>query len=383
MWNGVLPEKTQTWKDRMRSFVERELVPRESLLPPFASRLPFAELRDIVAGLRAEGLWGLAVPQALGGGGLGFVGLCALREALAHTTLWSLAPLLGTEPPILLYDCNAEQRERYLLPTIRGERQGCFALTERGAGSDAAAIQLRADPDGDGHYVLNGAKIFTSHADEADYALVFGVTPAHADHSAGITLFLVDHGTPGFEIVRQLDTMGGDRPSELRFENCRVPADRVLGEVGNAFTMAQRWFACDRVALQPPIAIGAATRCLMLARSAGVASDREIGPMSLQLDAAREMMYAAAWKADADLDIRHEASMVKATATTVALHVVDRVIQWFGPDGYGPNLPMERYYRDIRRFTIAAGTHEIQQFVVARGLLKGYAALDCVEGGVR
>lgn len=368
-----LPEEVQRAKDHMRRFVERELLPLERELPPFRSTIGPQASAEIVRKLKAEGLWGLAVPREYGGGGLGLTGLCALREALAHTTLWSLAWLLGTEPPILLYDCNEEQKRRFLLPAIRGERYGCFALTERNAGSDAAAIELTAEPDGSGHYILNGHKLFSSHADEADFALVFGRT------AQGITLFLVEHGTPGFEVIRQFDTMGGDRPSELWFENCRVPAGNILGAPGTAFDLAQKWFACDRIALQPPVAIGAATRCLALAQAAGVAPAADLGALALRLDAARQMVYHAAWKADRGLDMRHEASMAKATATTVGLEVVDRVMQWFGPDGYGRDLPMERYQRDIRRFTIAAGTYEIQQFVVARGLLRGYARVDCVD----
>jgi acyl-CoA dehydrogenase len=373
-----LPEEIRECRRRMRAFVERELVPRERELPPFANRVPPEVAEELTRKLKAEGLWALAVPKEYGGAGLGLLALCALREALGHTTAWSLARLLGTEPPILLYDCNEEQKRRFLLPTIRGERYGCFALTERGAGSDAAAIALEARPDGHGGYVLNGGKIFTSHADEADYALVFGVTPEHDGHPRGITLFLVEAGTPGFRVVRQIDSMGGDRPSELVFEDCRVPAANVVGEVGRAFQLAQKWFACDRIALQPPICVGAASRCLDLAREAGVAPAAELGQLALRVAAVREMLYHAAWLADAGGDVRHVAAMVKAAATTTAVEVVDRVLQWLGPEAYGRDLPVERYYRDLRRFPIAAGTFEIQQFIVARGLLRGYAPLNCL-----
>jgi acyl-CoA dehydrogenase len=372
-----LPAEVAEWKARMRAFVERELVPLETELPPFRSALPPERVAAIVARLKAEGLWALAVPREYGGAGLGLVGLCALRESLGQTTLFSLARLLGTEPPILLYDADEAQKRRYLLPAIRGEITGCFALTEPDAGSDAAALRLRAEPDGGGQYVLNGHKIFSSHADEADFALVFGVTPPP---DGGITMFLVDTDAPGLRLVRQIDTMGGDRPSELIFEDCRVPASSVVGRPGQAFALAQKWFTCDRIALQPPIALGAAGRSLRLAVDAGVAPAAELGALALRLDAARQMVYHAAWKADRGLDARHEASMVKATATTLGVEIVDRVMQWFGPDGYGRDLPFERYYRDLRRFPIAAGTYEIQQFVVARALLRGYARLNCLGG---
>ncbi len=375
-----LPAPVRDAAARMRAFVERELVPLERELPPFANRLDPALAADLVRRLQDEGLWGLAVPRAFGGAGLGFVGLCALREALGHTTLCSLARLLGTEPPILLYGASPEQQRRFLLPTLRGERAGCFALTEPEAGSDAAAIRLTATPDGSDHYVLHGDKIFTSHADEADYALVFGVTPEHRGHPAGITLFLVEHGTPGFEVVRQLDSMGGDRPSQLRFRDCRVPAANVVGPPGGAFALAQRWFACDRIALQPPLALGAADRCLALAGAAGVAPAEEAQRLRLELDAARLMLHHAAWKADqADLDVRHEASLVKTAAIPLALEVIRRTAEWFGPAGYGQELPMERYARDLRRFPIAAGTVEMQQFIVARGLFRGYAHLNAFD----
>ncbi len=377
----TLPPDVRKWKESMRRFVERELVPREHTLPPFANTLPEEVTAGIVAQLKSEGLWGLAVPREYGGAGLGLVALCALREALGHTTLWSLARLLGTEPPILLYDCNEDQKRRFLLPTLQGKRYGCFALTEPNAGSDAAALKMRAEPDGKDHFLLSGRKIFTSHADEADYALVFALTPpAGGAAREGITLFLVETDTPGLRILRQLDTMGGDRPSELLFEDCRVPAANIVGVPGDAFGLAQKWFACDRIALQPPIAIGAAARCLAMARAANAAPDAQIGQLALRVYVAREMLYHAAWKADQGLDVRHEASMVKATATTTGLEVVDQVLQWFGPAGYGRDLPFERYYRDLRRFTIAAGTYEIQQFIVARALLRGFSPLNCFAG---
>ena len=372
-----LPGDVREWQVRMRAFVEAELVPRERDLPPFASSLPPEQAAQVVARLKAQGLWSLAVPREYGGGGLGLVGLCALREALGHTTAWSLAWLLGTEPPILLYEGSEEQKRDYLLPAIRGERYGCFALTEPEAGSDAGAIALRATPEAGG-YVLDGRKIFTSHADEADFALVFGVVPPGEGTEGGISLFLVDTDTPGLHVVRQIETMGGDRPSELVFEGCRVPASTLVGRPGGAFALAQKWFVCDRVALQPPICIGAAARCLALALRAGVAPQAELGRLALAVAAARAMLYHAAWRIDQGLDARHQASLVKATATSLALEVIDAVIQWLGPAAYSRDLPLERYYRDLRRFPIAAGTIEMQQFVVARGLLRGYAPLDCV-----
>lgn len=360
----------------MRAFVESELVPRESELPPFASRLPEASAAEVARRLRAAGLWALAVPEAYGGAGLGLVGLCALREALGHTTAWSLARLLGTEPPVLLYDASEDQKRRYLLPSVRGERSGCFALTEPGAGSDAAAIALRAVPDGAGAYVLDGHKIFTSHADEADFALVFGVVPGEEGAGGGITMFLVDLDSPGVRIVRQIETLGGDRPSEIRFEGCRVPAANLVGEPGHAFGLAQKWFVCDRIALQPPICVGAAARCLRLALRAGVAPEAEAGLLAMRLLGVREMLYHAASRSDRGEDVRHEASVLKATATTLALEIVEAVMGWFGPAGAARDLPMERYLRDLRRFPIAAGTVEIQQFIVARNLLRGHAGLD-------
>ncbi len=371
-----LPAQVRRWKDRMHRFVAEELMPLEPDLPPFANRLPAEDIAALVRRMKDAGLWALAVPREFGGGGLGWVGLCALREALGHTTLCSLGKLLGAEPPVLLYDAGEDLRARYLLPTIAGERYGCFALTEPEAGSDAANLSLSAVPDGTGHYLLNGRKVFSSHADEADYALVFGVVPQGPGQAGGITLFLVDRGTPGFHWVRRIETMGGDRPSELVFENCRVPDANRLGATGKAFDLAQRWFACDRIALQPPIALGAAARSLALAQAAGVAPALELGRLALGLHAARAMLYHAAAKADRGEDVRHDASLVKATATSAALEAVERAMAWFGPRGYSRALPLERYYRDLRRFPIAAGTYEIQQFVVARGLLRGYAGLD-------
>jgi acyl-CoA dehydrogenase len=370
-----LPPEVAAWQARMRAFVESELVSREHELPPFASHLPPASAAEVVRRLRAEGLWALAVPREHGGQGLGIVGLCALREALGHTTAWSLARLLGSEPPILLYEGSEDQKRRYLLPAVRGELSGCFALTEPGAGSDAGAITLRAEPDGSGHYVLHGRKIFTSHADEADFALVFGVVPP-GETAGGITLFIVDMDSPGLRLLRRIETMGGDRPSELVFEGCRVPAANVVGTPGQAFALAQRWFVCDRIALQPPICLGAAARCLRLAGEAGVAPPAAAAMFAARIAAARAMLYHAAWRFDAGEDVRHEASLLKAAATTLALEVVDAAMDWFGPAGSCRDLPFERYHRDLRRFPIAAGTFEMQQFIVARGLLRGYAGLD-------
>ncbi|MDI3269982.1 MAG: acyl-CoA dehydrogenase family protein [Bacillota bacterium] len=353
--------------EQMKAFVETYLQPLEDQLPPFAQKLAPEKARDVRRALEAEGLVGWAVPKDLGGHGLGIPGLCAAREALAHTTLWSLSPVLGSEPPILLYQASPAQKEAFLLPTLKGERHGAFALTEPEAGSDAGSLSMEALPV-EGGYLLTGTKVFISFVEESDYALVFARVPAK-----GVTLFLVDLPSPGLEIARIMETMGGARVARLEFQEVFVPTERRMGEEGEAFALAQHWFDVDRIALQPPICIGASHRALSLAAKMELLSDEEMGSWTLRLEAARALMYRAAQEAEEGRPVRHQAAMVKSFAVELALSLLDRALDLLGPQGYSQRFRIERYRRDIRRFAIAAGTLEIQNHIIARGLLKGYS----------
>ncbi|MBT9258436.1 MAG: acyl-CoA/acyl-ACP dehydrogenase [Clostridiales bacterium] len=352
---------------RMKDFVVTYLQPLEDELPPFAQKLPPETARRVRQALEDHGLVGLAVPKDLGGHGLGIPGLCAAREALGHTTLWSLSPLLGSEPPILLYRASPEQREAFLLPTLKGQRHGAFALTEPEAGSDAGSLSMEAKPVAGG-YLLTGTKVFISFVEESDYALVFARVP-----EKGVTLFLVDLPSPGLQVARIMETMGGAHLARLEFQEVFVPEERRMGEEGEAFALAQHWFDVDRIALQPPICIGASTRVLSLAASMDLLTEEELGSWTLRLEAARALMYRVARDAEEGRPVRHQAAMVKTFAVELALALLDRLLDLLGPKGYSQKFRIERYRRDIRRFAIAAGTLEIQNHIIARGLLRGYS----------
>jgi alkylation response protein AidB-like acyl-CoA dehydrogenase len=277
-----------------------------------------------------------------------------------------------------------EQKRRYLAPTIEGERRSCFAITEPDAGSDARNIRTRARRDGD-EWVVNGEKTFITGGNEADFVIVFAVTDPEKGADGGITCFLVDRDM-GWK-SEPIATMGQWGPAALVFDDVRVPGSNVLGEVGQGFELAMRWIGQGRYMI-PARAIGSAERMLGMAvdyartrRSMGhpIADYQAIQWMladsQVEIESVKWLTLYAAWRAEKGLDTRHASSIAKLSGATMANQVVDRVLQIHGGMGYTKELPIERWYRELRLLRIYEGTDEIQRRTIARNLLKGYVKL--------
>lgn len=377
-----LTDEQRVIRDTGRAFVEKELLPREPDVLRRERRgepgLSSTELRELQNQARSFGFWGLDTPQRYGGMELPAVTQSLLRSEVARTVV----PFrFGGEADNILFLADEEQQAEYLLPTIEGERRSCFALTEPGAGSDVSRISMRARRDGD-HWVLHGEKTFITHGHEADFAIVIAVTDPQIGARGGSTAFLVDRDLGWTSTV--IETMGTARPASLFFDRVRVPAHKVLGDVGAGFELAMRWIGRGRVVI-PSMAIGIAERALTMAIEQANSREtfgRPIGAnqaiqwmladSEAELEAARWVTLRAAWELDRGGDGRHLASMAKLSASGMANRVVDRVMQIFGGMGYTKELPVERWYRDVRLFRIYEGTDEMQRLILSRDLLRGY-----------
>jgi len=373
--------------ETVRSFVQTDLMPleqemQEAELAGRGQDYPDqATVRRLQLKARDLGLWGLQTPEEYGGIALG-----QQMTALATMELFRcLVPFqFGGQADNILFQCDAEQRREYLLPTIEGERRSCFALTEPTAGSDATNIRMQAVRDG-ADWILTGEKIFITGGNEADFAIVFAVTDREKGARGGITAFLVDRAM-GFS-SRYIPTMGSWGPARLTFNQVRVPGRNVLGEVGRGFELAMRWIVNGRVII-PARAVGRAQRLLEMgvdyARQR-VAFGQPIGDnqaiqwmladSEVEIEATRWLVMHAAWLQDEGIDNRHEASIAKLHGAQTANRVADRVLQIHGGMGYTKELPIERVLRDVRVFRIYEGTDEIQKRTIARDLLRGTAGL--------
>jgi acyl-CoA dehydrogenase len=326
----------------------------------------------------------LLTPTEYGGMGLDAVSAALIEGELGR----SFVPFyFGGHADNILFYADDKQRERYLLPTIEGERISCFAISEPGAGSDAKAIRTRARKDGD-HWVINGEKTFISRGSEADFCMVFAVTDPEKGADGGVTCFLVDRDM-GWR-SEPIPTMGEWGPASLVFEDVRVPEENVLGEVGQGFRLAMQWIGQGRYLL-PARAVGACERLLEMAIEH--ANNREtfgaplaerqaiqwmIADSQMETEALRLLVLRAAWQVAQGLDSRHSQSLAKLYGGVKANEIVDRVLQIHGGMGYTRELPIERWYRELRLLRIYEGTDEIQRRTIARDLLKGHVKVGAV-----
>jgi alkylation response protein AidB-like acyl-CoA dehydrogenase len=284
----------------------------------------------------------------------------------------------------ILYDANEAQQEAYLRPTISGERKSCFAITEPGAGSDARAIRTSARREGD-DWVINGEKTFITGGNEADFVMVFAVTDKAKGADGGVTCFLVDRDR-GWTSA-PIDTMGEWGPASLVFKDVRVPHDHILGHEGKGFSLAMKWIGRGRYLL-PARALGATERLVEMAMEHAhnrttfgepIANRQAIQWMiadsATEIEALRWLVLTAAWQVDQGLDSRQAQSMAKLYGGVKANEIVDRVLQIHGGMGYTRELPIERWYRELRLLRIYEGTDEIQRRTIARNLLKGHASV--------
>ncbi|WP_234464194.1 acyl-CoA dehydrogenase family protein [Paracoccus caeni] len=377
-----LPEESRLLIDTVRRFVETEVQPLETEVEETA-RLPSDKLATVKAKAQSLGLFAMNMPEEVGGGGLSCVDHCLVEEELGKTSDALIRRVFGQVYPMLMA-CKGDQRDTYLLPTVRGEKICAMAITEPGAGSDAASISTTARLDGD-EWVINGTKHFISDGDIADYVIVMALTDKEKRARGGITLFLVDKGTPGFKVVRTQPMMGhrGYGHAELAFEECRIPADAVLGEVGGGFKLIMNSVEEIRLAHIGARAVGMATRALDLMRH--YAGDRQqfgkpigdfqmvqklIADSVIEIFGVKMMVLNTAWELDQGRDVRTKVSAVKVAASEMQGRVVDRAIQVFGGMGFTKEMPLERMYRDARVTRIYDGTSEIHRMLIARATIK-------------
>jgi acyl-CoA dehydrogenase len=377
-----LSEEERDVRDTVRAFVAREVVPLEAeVLRNERAHRPALEpgvLRALQEKARAAGFWGVTTPEEYGGMALGPVLHAVLEMELGRT----FVPFrFGGAADTILFSCSAEQREAYLLPTIAGERRSCFALTEPGAGSDARNLRTRARRDGD-DWLISGEKTFITGGAEADYAIVFAAAPE------GVTAFLVDRDRGWTS--SPIPVMGEWACAALSFDDVRVPAANVLGEVGGGMDLALRWIGQGRYVI-PARAVGSAERLLGMAleharvrESMGrpiaeyQAIQWQIADSQVEIESTKWLTLHAAWRAGRGLDARHATSVAKLHGSVMANQVVDRVLQIHGGMGYTRELPVERWYRELRVLRIYEGTDEIQRRTIARNLLRGHVALGAI-----
>ncbi|HYI46731.1 MAG TPA: acyl-CoA dehydrogenase family protein [Actinomycetota bacterium] len=370
----------------LTEFVDRELRPLEAdLLDPEEDDVP-VELRDRVRRRSAElGFYAADFPEDLGGSGLPQLGMVMLREAAAGSGC-RLAGFTtyGPEGPTgLLLNGTDEQKKKYLVPLISAERSMCFALTEPDAGSDAQNIATTAVKDGN-EWVLNGTKHFITNGKHADFALVFAANDRKKKAQGGITAFIVEKGTPGFEVGRaQRGMVEGEGQFELVFKDCRVDEEQILGGPENAgmgFYSAMQFLAMGRLSIAS-MCNGIADYALSLGIEHAknrVAFDKPIGKNQhvqqhiveslIEIKASRLMTYECAWKYDNGDAVIQESSIVKYYASEMVNRVASRMIQVHGGMGWMRELPLERIYRLVRIFTLVEGTSEIQKYIIAKTL---------------
>jgi acyl-CoA dehydrogenase len=384
-----LSDEEREIRDWVRTFVTREVMPLESTVLERERRnergLTREELRALRAKAKESGFFGVQTPEEYGGMALGAV-MTALVEAELGRSFVPFS--FGGDADNILYSANDEQQERYLLPTINGDKISCFAITEPGAGSDARNIRTSAVRDGD-EWVINGEKTFITFGDIADFVMVFAVTDPekHRKGASGesVTCFLVDREA-GWTSA-PIPTMGQWGPASLSFQDVRVPHSAILGEEGRGFELAMRWIGRGRYLL-PARALGACERLVEMGMEHArqrvtfgepIANRQAIQWMvadsAVEIEALRWLVLSAAWQVDHDIDSRQSQSMAKLYGGVKANEIVDRVLQMHGGMGYTRELPVERWYRELRLLRIYEGTDEIQRRTIARNLLKGHASV--------
>ncbi len=379
-----LSEEQRLIVETTRAFVENELYPHEAEVER-TGVLRMDLIKEIQAKAIEAGLYAANMPEEVGGAGLDTPTWLLYEKELGKAN-YALHWTCVARPSNILLAGTTEQREKYLFPCIRGEKWDCLAMTEPGAGSDLRGMKASARQDGD-DWVLNGTKHFISHADIADFSIVF-MASGEEDTPRGkkklITAFFVDKGTPGFSVrdgYRNVSHRGYTN-AVLEFDDCRLPKSQVLGEVHKGFEVANQWLGATRLQVASTC-LGRAERALGLAIS--YAAERKqfgqaigkfqgvsfkLADMAMELKAAELLTREAAWKFDQGTVTEADMSMAKLKATEMLAFVADEAIQIFGGMGLMDDLPLERIWRDARVERIWEGTSEIQRHIISRELLR-------------
>ena len=362
----------------LRRFVEREVMPFERRAMSAADRVA------IQRKAKDAGFWLLAVPEEFGGQGLGLSGMAVFWHEISRTTAVPARDhsLFGPVPGPILLSLTGAQKQRYLDPVLAGQKVSCFAQTEPDAGADPASMRTRAERKGP-DYVINGVKRFITDADKADFAQLMAVTDQAKGARGGISCFLVDMDRPGVRISAKHQTMMGDAPCEIVFDNVHVPAENRVGEEGQGFAAAQRWLNEGRIR-HGARACGVAERCLDMALDYAKQRKTFGEPLAerqgvqwiladcfTELHATKLMVRDAAAKLDAGEDARAETFMVKIYGDEMGFRVADRCLQLHGGIGLTTELPLEKLWRDQRSFMITEGPTEVLRTALAKLILLG------------
>lgn len=379
-----LPSELVMLQETTRRFMERHVIPEEDKVEHDAYELP----ADVTARLQAEarklGLWYVQTPAEWGGAGLSLLGQCLVAEESAKCRMGAYIAACGAfgfDPPNIIFKGTRQQIEKYAVPQIEAGEKAFVAISEPSGGSDPArSIQMRAELKGD-RYVLNGTKVWISGAGQAKWGVVFARTGAEKSRG-NISAFIVEKNSPGLSLTR-IPVIRSYAPYELSFDNVEVPVENRIGGEGQGFQLAETWLVHGRVPYAAAV-IGIADAALRLAIN--WAKDRVVfkSPLAdkqaiqwmiadseIELRAARLLTFQAAWRADMGYDVKVDASIAKVYATEAAGRIVDRCIQIFGGLGVACEMPLERWYRELRIKRIGEGPSEVHRMVLARDLLGG------------
>ncbi|NGO62742.1 acyl-CoA dehydrogenase [Rhizobium daejeonense] len=385
--NFGLTEEQEMIVKTVRDFVETEIYPHEDEVERTGSVPP--ELgQEIARKCKEIGFFGCNLPEEVGGAGLDHTTFTLVERELGRGSM-ALTVFFG-RPSGILMACNDEQKERYLLPAARGDKFDALAMTEPDAGSDVRGMKCFARPDGD-DWIVNGTKHFISHANIADFVIVFIATGEEQTPRGPkklITCFLVDRGTPGFEIRDGYSSVShrGYKNCILTFDECRLPKSQILGELHKGFDIANDWLYATRLTVAAT-SVGRARRAFDYALS--YAADRKqfgkpiganqgvsfkLADMITEIDAADLLTLSAAWRLDQGLPSNREIASAKVFATEMLARVTDEAIQIYGGMGLMDDLPLARFWRDARVERIWDGTSEIQRHIISRELLRPLGA---------
>ncbi|MED5531032.1 MAG: acyl-CoA dehydrogenase family protein [Pseudomonadota bacterium] len=381
--NFELSDEQKMIVDTVRSFLEKEIYPFENEVER-TGEVPKDLGLEIAKKCKELGFFAANFPESVGGAGLNHLEFTLLERELGRGSN-GLTVFFG-RPSGILMACNEEQREKYLLPAVKGEKFDALAMTEPGAGSDVRGMQCSAVQDGE-DWIVNGTKHFISHANIADFVIVF-IATGEEETSKGkkkkISCFLVDRGTKGFEIAKGYNSVShrGYQNCILRFENCRLPKEQILGDVHRGFDIANEWLYATRLTVAAT-SVGRARRAFemtlphvtqreqfgqQIGKFQGVSF--QLADMITEIDAADFLTLSAAWRLDNQLPANREIASAKLYATEMLAKTTDTCIQLHGGMGLMDDLPFARFWRDSRVERIWDGTSEIQRHIISRELLR-------------
>ncbi len=379
-----LPEEHRMLQELVAKFVDRDLIPLEkAALAREAAGMPSGltaeEEEKVLATCKELGLWGLDVPEAYGGANLPYSALVGVYEEQGRTCAPFTFPPDSPNLHMLIAAANDEQKRKYLDPYARGEAHSAIAISEPGAGGDPAGMTTRAVKDGD-DWVINGRKIWVSRVPKADFVIVMART-GEGKRAEGVTAFIVEKGTKGFIIEREIPMIGGQRTYELVFDDCRIPASQLLGIEGKGYAPMQLRLTVRRLQMGA-WSIGMSRRALdMMVEHTKQRvtfgqrlADRQaiqwwIADAAIKIHACRLMVYDAAAKADAGKDVRTEASMIKLYGTEMATEIIDHAMQAFGAMGVAKELPLQLMAQKVRTMRVYEGPSEVHRMAIARRII--------------